>query len=344
VAIAQRPKATALSDAYQLNPTRFYLAGYNGGMDVDCDALRPPPMDAHIRELIGLAVTEDVGQGSGPGGDPTTELAIDPHWQASGHVVARQAGVLAGAFLIPEILGHYSRELIYRPQMLDGQAVSPGCRVGTISGPVQRMLSAERVVLNFLSRLSGIATLTRAYVDCAASHGTAPGKPAICDTRKTTPGFRVLEKYAVRCGGGTNHRMALFDGVMLKDNHLAALARRFAAPMSLADVVQQVRQALPQNMPLWLEIDSLDQLTDAIAGGPDFILLDNMSAKQVRRAVQERDRLAADGRPQLEASGGINLENLPQYAHTGVDRISIGAITHSAPILDIGLDMDTGQP
>jgi nicotinate-nucleotide pyrophosphorylase (carboxylating) len=209
---------------------------------------------------------------------------------------------------------------------------------------VRQMLSAERVVLNFLSHLSGIATLVRTYVDCAATHGTGPGKPAICDTRKTTPGFRVLEKYAVRCGGGVNHRMALFDGVMLKDNHLAALAQRFPAPMPLAEVVQHVRRALPQNMPMWLEIESLDQLADAVAGGPDFILLDNMSAKEVRRAVQERDRLSTDKRPLLEASGGITLENLPDYARTGVDRISIGALTHSAPILDIGLDMDTGQP
>ncbi len=301
-------------------------------------------MDAHIRELIGLAVTEDIGQGTGPGGDPTTELSIDPHWHASAYLVPREDGVLAGSFLIPEILGHYSKELIYKPLMSDGQKVSAGCRVGAISGPVQRMLSAERVVLNFFSRLSGIATLTRAYVDCAARHSTIPGTPAICDTRKTTPGFRVLEKYAVRCGGGVNHRMALFDGVMLKDNHLVALARRFPTPMPLADVVRHLRQALPPNMPMWLEIDSLEQLADAIIGGPDFILLDNMSPKEVRRAVQERDRLSANRQPRLEASGGINLENLPDYARTGVDRISVGAITHSAPILDIGLDVDDGKP
>lgn len=300
-------------------------------------------MDAHIRELIGLAVTEDIGHGPGAGGDPTTELSIDPHWTASGALVVRQAGVLAGAFLIPEILAHYSRDLTYKPLHADGESVAVGTRVGVVSGPVQRILSAERVVLNFVSHLSGVATLTRQYVECVQSHAAVSGRPVICDTRKTTPGFRVLEKYAVRCGGGVNHRMALFDGVMLKDNHIAALARRFPSPMALTDVVRHVHSALPQNMPMWLEIDRLDQLPAAIAGGPDIILLDNMPAKEVRRAVQERDRLSPGGRPLLEASGGIHLDNLPEYARTGVDRISIGAITHSAPILDIGFDMEPGE-
>ncbi|MGC8560996.1 MAG: carboxylating nicotinate-nucleotide diphosphorylase [Phycisphaerae bacterium] len=314
--------------------------GYNADMNADPPALNPPPMDAHIRELIGLAVTEDIGHGSGSVGDPTTELSIDPHWTAAGALVARQSGVVAGTFLIPEILAHYSKELIWKPLRPDGEAVASGTRLGVISGPVQRLLSAERVVLNFVSHLSGVATLTRAYVDCARSHAPVAGKPVICDTRKTMPGFRVLEKYAVRCGGGINHRMALFDGVMLKDNHIAALTRRFTSPMALTEIVRHVRNSLPQNMRMWLEIDSLDQLPAAIAGGPDIILLDNMSAKEVKRAVHERDRLAPDGRPLLEASGGIHLENLPDYARTGVDRISIGAITHSAPILDVGFDME----
>ncbi len=313
---------------------------YNQGMNEKASSIAPLEIDTHIRELIGLAVTEDMGQEPGPCGDPTTELSIEAELQGSAALITREAGVLAGTFLIPEILSHYSRTLAYRPLRADGDEIGASEKLGIISGSVAGILSSERLILNFVGRLSGVASLTRVYVNCARKHGPGPDQPVICDTRKTTPGFRALEKYAVRCGGGVNHRMALYDGVMLKDNHLAALGTRFPQAMPLSHLVRHVRQALRRELPLWLEIDSLNQLSDAIAGGPDIILLDNMSPKELLAAVAARNRLNATGRPLLEASGGITLENLPAYARTGVDRISIGALTHSAPALDLSLEMD----
>jgi nicotinate-nucleotide pyrophosphorylase (carboxylating) len=222
--------------------------------------------------------------------------------------------------------------------------VKAGQPVATISGPTRALLSAERVVLNFLSHLSGIATLTRKYVDAVA---VVENPPAIADTRKTTPGFRTLDKYAVRCGGGVNHRMALYDGVMLKDNHLAALREQLGSNQTLAQLTAHVRSQLDPKITLWLEVDTLEQLREALScsgggGGADIILLDNFTPEQMRRAVAIRDQSkAATGKSKvlLEASGGVTLETLPEIAKTGIDRISIGALTHSAPILDLSMDM-----
>jgi nicotinate-nucleotide pyrophosphorylase (carboxylating) len=216
--------------------------------------------------------------------------------------------------------------LTYEPQVADGTAVEPGTTVATVSGPLRSILAAERTALNFLQRLSGVASLTRKYVDAVAGH-----RAKILDTRKTTPGWRLLEKYAVRMGGGTNHRIGLFDGILIKDNHLAGIG----GDVQLA--VEKARSA-PGNdwLPVEVEVDTLEQLNEALAAKADLALLDNMTLDQLREAVRRRD--AAAVATKLEASGGVNLATVRDIAATGVDRISIGAITHSAPALDIGLD------
>ncbi len=305
--------------------------------------LIPPPLDPHHMALIRMAVREDMGHGTYGTlqGDRTVELAIPQELRGVATIVARKPGVISGTYLLPAILREYQVGIDCTTLTPDGIAVQPGTAVAQISGSVRTILSAERVLLNFLGHLSGIATLTRRYVDAIAGTNTV-----ICDIRKTTPAFRVLDKYAVRCGGGVNHRMGLYDGVMLKDNHLAALRERFGKDLTLAKLTKRIRGELPTDITLWLEVDTLDQLADEIAGGgANIILLDNMSCDQMRRAVQMRDALPIDKQsaktktPLLEASGGITLENVRSVAETGVDRISIGALTHSAPVLDLSLEL-----
>jgi nicotinate-nucleotide pyrophosphorylase (carboxylating) len=228
--------------------------------------------------------------------------------------------------------------------------------VGRVKGPVRGLLTAERVVLNFLGHMSGVATMTRRYVDAVAKvrGGAVEKRPVICDTRKTTPGWRVLDKYAVRCGGGVNHRMGLYDGVMLKDNHLAALRERLGKELTLAELTRRVRGELEKGITLWLEVDTLEQLRDELegGGGADVVLLDNFTPEEMTRAVEMRDEVKGQnaefrmhnselkGRTVLlEASGGITLENIGAVAETEVDRISIGALTHSAPVLDLSMEM-----
>jgi len=294
--------------------------------------LKPPTVDQGIAGLIELAIAEDLGGA----GDRSAKTAIPDSLQGIGCIVARSGGVIAGTFLVPEILRHYSTSLNWTARVNDSQTIAPNGIVGEIAGPAAPLLSAERVVLNFLSHLSGIATLTSRYVALVRQVGA---KTQVCDTRKTTPGWRILEKYAVRCGGGSNHRMGLYDGVMLKDNHLAALRNRLGKNLSLAQLTAEVRSKLPSEIPLWLEVDTLDQLAEALLnGGADIILLDNMTPEQVTRAVEMRNRHHSSGRPLLEASGGITLDNLAAFAAAGVDRVSIGALTHSAPILDLSME------
>jgi nicotinate-nucleotide pyrophosphorylase (carboxylating) len=221
---------------------------------------------------------------------------------------------------------------MFFPLVEEGTRLSPGTALASVRGSMAAILSTERIVLNFLQRLSGVASLTRKYVDLVAD---LPVR--ILDTRKTTPGWRLLEKYAVRCGGGHNHRMGLYDGVMLKDNHLAALARTGAAG-TISEAVRRVRQKYGTSVPVEVEVDTLQQLDEALTAGPDMVLLDNMTVEMLREAVQRRNK-AAPG-ILLEASGGVNLQTLRGIAETRVDRISIGALTHSAPALDIGLDYE----
>lgn len=208
----------------------------------------------------------------------------------------------------------------------DGERVDRGTIIAEVDGPLFQLLVAERTMLNFLTHLSGIATLTRKFVDAVA--GT---RAKILDTRKTLPGWRLLQKYAVRCGGGANHRLGLYDGVLIKDNHLAA----WTQSKSIAAAVEAARNRWP-NVPVEVEVESLAQLQDALAGSPSIVLLDNMSCATMAEAVALRDRLAPG--VQLEASGGVSLDNVAEIARTGVDRISIGALTHSAPALDLAFD------
>lgn len=293
--------------------------------------------------LIRAAVREDLGPE--PGCDLTAELTIPQTLEGRAAVIARQPGALAGGALLPAVALEYGN-LAVTAQTVDGERLQAGQIIANVSGPVRALLSFERVGLNFLGALSGIATMTQRYVDAVAN---VPGSRAeIYDTRKTRPGYRALEKYAVRCGGGKNHRMGLYDGVMIKDNHIAALRQQLGGGHTLADLTRHARQRLRAqghgDVCLWLEVDTLDQLAEALGGekscAADVILLDNMPPDMLREAVMMRNQAGAGGRPLLEASGGITLENVAAVAATGVERISIGALTHSAPTLDVAMDME----
>lgn len=297
--------------------------------------------------LIRMAVREDMGHGTygTVQGDKTVELAIPQELNGSARIVARRPGVISGTYLLPAILREYHINMTCEIVLPDRTRVEHGHVIARISGPVRAILSAERVMLNFLGHLSGIATLTRRYVDAVATAVNAwdIGYPAICDTRKTTPAFRVLDKYAVRCGGGVNHRIGLYDGVMLKDNHLAALREKLGRDLTIAQLTRSIRETLDPNIMLWLEVDTFDQLRDELdgKGGANIILLDNFTPDQMREAVAMRDsKLETRNSKLLEASGGITLDNVLQAAQTGVDRISIGALTHSAPVLDLSMEFD----
>lgn len=303
--------------------------------------------EAQWRQIVQLALLEDLGQQ----GDLTTQALVEPAQFSRAAVVARQAGTLAGLrgvqALLEELedwlakaqpekpLGGHPAPSRFRLQWVpgadDGQPVAAGQTVGRLEGPAYAILACERILLNLLGRLSGIATLTRQYVEA-----TAGTRATIYDTRKTTPGWRRLEKYAVRCGGGRNHRTGLFDAILIKDNHLALCQSRLRP----AQAVQQARKYLQQigrpDILLEIELDSLQQLDELLVAGPDLVLLDNMSPEELRQAVQRRNAL--NPKVLLEASGGIRLENVRQIAQTGVDRISVGALTHSATSLDLALD------
>jgi len=223
--------------------------------------------------------------------------------------------------------------LTFSPRVTEGSFIGPGQPLATIQGPMRGILAGERTALNFLQHLSGIATMTRKYVDAIAGL-----KCQLLDTRKTFPGWRLLQKYAVRMGGGRNHRMGLFDAILIKDNHLAAVRSIPGKGMALAEAVTAARQAMPK-VPVELEVDTLDQLELALGCGPNVIMLDNMSLDHLREAVRLRDQSAPW--VLLEASGGITLDTVRSVAETGVDRISIGALTHTVKALDIGLDYES---
>ncbi len=270
-----------------------------------------------IEDIVRQGLLEDLGRG----GDLTTDAIVDPGAQFSGRIVARQAGRLAGggiAALAFELMDASVQIVLTR---VDGAELEPGATLLTVEGPARAILGAERTALNFLGRLSGIATLTARYVEAVA--GTGAG--IVC-TRKTTPGLRTLEKYAVRCGGGSNHRFGLDDAVLIKDNHLAVAG-------SIENAVALVRQNIGHTPKVELEVDTLFQLEQALTVGVDIVLLDNMEPETLRRAVE-----MVGGRAITEASGGITLETAAEVAATGVDFLSVGALAHSAPCLDLGLD------
>jgi nicotinate-nucleotide pyrophosphorylase (carboxylating) len=275
--------------------------------------------------LIELGLQEDLRER----GDLTCQSTIPEELVASVNIVSRQNGVLSGLVVIPAVFQRLPGNVTWTLHLQDGDRVSRGSLVATISGPVRSLLIGERTVLNFLTHLSGIASRTAEFV--RAVEGT---KAVILDTRKTLPGYRLLQKYAVRCGGGTNHRMGLYDGVLIKDNHLAA-----RGDASCASAVADARSYLKaQHLPpvVEIEVDSLEQLRDALAQQPDIVLLDNMAPGQLADAVTIRNQMSPSTR--LEASGGVTLETVRAIAETGVDRISIGGLTHSSPALDLGFD------
>jgi nicotinate-nucleotide pyrophosphorylase (carboxylating) len=245
--------------------------------------------------------------------------------------------VFCGAALLETIAAAYDGAIRTRPLVAEGAVVGPTCELAVWDGPARGVMAAERVALNFLQRLSGVSTTTREYVKAVA--GTGAG---IYDTRKTTPGWRELEKYAVRVGGGRNHRRGLYDAVLVKDNHLAVLAMVEGRDPILAvgRELERIRPFLGEHAFIELEVDTLDQIEVALTLPVDIILLDNMSCEQMRRAVAMRDVAGLRGRLELEASGGITLDNVRAVAETGVERIAIGALTHSAGAVDIALDIE----
>lgn len=282
--------------------------------------------------LIELALAEDLGDSlpSNLVHDLTCAALVDPRELASINVVVRRDGVLAGGPVAELVFNRLDPSVTWQPLVADGSIVTARTVVACATGSLRSLLIGERTVLNFLMHLSGVATQTRRFVEAVI--GT---RAIILDTRKTLPAWRALEKYAVRCGGATNHRMGLHDGVLIKDNHLAAWVRHGGANM-IADAVRQARSVSPSGIAIEVEVDTLDQLRDALAGEPDIVLLDNMSPPTLLDAVRLRDEIAPTVR--LEASGGITLPNVREIAQCGVDRISIGALTHSAAALDIAFD------
>src|SRR5438105_57745 len=275
-----------------------------------------------IRRVVQLSLEEDIGIG-----DITTLATIPATATAKAVLLAREPLVVAGLAVAEGVFRELSPDLGTSRAAKDGEPVKAGQALLQVVGSAQAILTAERVALNFVQRLSGIATLTKQFVD--AVRGT---RAQILDTRKTTPGLRRLEKYAVTCGGGHNHRFGLFDQVLIKDNHLAAL--RDESPNPVAAAVKRAREKFPQHK-IEVETDTLEQVEQALAAGADILLLDNMNLVQLRVAVQQ-----ARGRAKTEASGGVNLAAIRPIAESGVDTISVGALTHSARAVDVALDFE----
>jgi nicotinate-nucleotide pyrophosphorylase len=273
-----------------------------------------------MREVVALALREDIGSG-----DLTSLSVIPATAQIEGRFVMREAGVVCGLPVIREVFGQIDPAIEVGYAVDEGSRVEAGTTIATVRGPARGILSGERVALNLVQRMSGTATATARYVD--AIKGT---KARILDTRKTTPGLRALEKYAVRVGGGTNHRFALYDGVMLKDNHLALLASQ---GIGLAEAIRRAQAAVGPMVRVEVEVENIADAIVAAEAGASMILLDNMSPADMAEVV-----CALNGRALLEASGGITLDTVRAVAESGVDFISVGALTHAARALDIGLD------
>jgi len=285
--------------------------------------MRKAPTEAEqIAAIIDLALAEDLGHG-----DVTSEILVPPELTGRATISAKEAGIVAGVDIAGRVFLRVDPSVAFHTIARDGTRVQPGAKIATVSGRVISILNAERTALNFLQRLSGIASLTAKYA--AEMHGL---ETYIADTRKTSPGLRLLEKHAVSQGGGKNHRLHLGDGILIKDNHLAALR---AIGMSLKDIVTKARENVPRGLKVEVEVTSIDEAREATKAGADIIMLDNMSPDDMRRVVK-----LLKGKVKIEASGGINLSNVRQAAQTGVDYISIGALTHSPKALDISLEFD----
>lgn len=270
----------------------------------------------NLEQLIKAALAEDIGSG-----DITSRLLIPENQKGVAHIIANGTGILAGIKICGQVFKTVDRRIQYEPFYRDSSRFRRGAILARVAGPARSILTAERTALNFLCHLSGIATLTAKFVSRIKG-----SKAVILDTRKTTPGWRELEKYAVRCGGGKNHRMGLYDMVLIKDNHLTLVG----------SVTEALNRAKGAKVPVMIEVKTIDQLREALAAGAKRIMLDNMTVPQLRRAVQ-----ITAGQAKLEASGGISLKNVQQIARSGVDFISIGELTHSAPAADISLEFST---
>ncbi len=272
-------------------------------------------LSPHVERLIDLALEEDIGPG-----DVTTRALIPPDLKAEAQIRAKQRLVAAGLPVAARVFHRLEPALNFEPRAEDGQEVEPGTVLALLTGPAAPILTGERVALNFLMHLSGIATFTHRMVGLVAG-----SRAVLVDTRKTTPGWRALEKYAVRLGGGRNHRLGLYDAVLIKNNHLAAVG-------SITTAVRQARSQAPAGVRVEVEVTDLEGLDEALEAGANVIMLDNMDEAALARAVE-----IAQGRALLEASGGMSPDRLPRVAATGVDFISMGALTHSAPAADIHL-------
>lgn len=270
-----------------------------------------------IDKIIDSALEEDLGPG-----DITTEALVDLSVKGEARLIAKEEIILAGIEVFSRVFSRLDPEIVVETKYRDGEAVSNGEDIGIVKGSMRGILSGERTALNFLQRLSGIATLTRKYVE-----RTDSSKVRVIDTRKTTPGLRILEKYAVRRGGGFNHRFGLFDGILIKDNHIAVAG-------SIAKALARIKGRVPHTLRIEVEMEDIRGVEEAIGAGADAILLDNMSLKEMREAVS-----IAGGRVLVEASGGITLESIEEVSKTGIDLISVGAITRSARSVDISLEV-----
>lgn len=270
-----------------------------------------------VDEMVHRALQEDIGTG-----DITTLLTVPEGVEARGEFVTTQPGVLAGMPVVERVFTHLNPKVRVEPLVKEGQYFEADTVLAEVRGEARALLTGERVALNLLQRLSGIATLTARFVEAVK------GLPVrICDTRKTTPGLRYLERYAVRVGGGFNHRFGLYDAVLIKDNHIAVCG-------GLTQAIHRVRRTLPHTVKIEVECATLQQVHEALEAGADIIMLDNMTLDDLREAVR-----IARGRAYLEASGGVRLDTVRQIAETGVDAISVGALTHSAPAIDIKLEL-----
>ena len=286
---------------------------------------RPDGFPDWLLRRVRTALDEDVGPG-----DVTTEATIPEDARGRAVIRAKAIGVLAGVDAARATFALVDGMVSYRG-LADGAALEPGTVVAELDGPARSLLVGERTALNFLQRLSGIATVTRRFVEAAA--GT---RARILDTRKTTPGLRMLEKAAVRAGGGENHRVGLYDMVLIKENHIAVAGGIEAA-------IGRAREHAPADMEIEVEVRDLDELASALRLGPDRILLDNMASAMIAEAVRRRDASDAGRRTRLEASGNMSLERVPEVAATGVDYISVGALTHSAPALDLSMLIEVAR-
>ena len=274
-----------------------------------------------IKDLIDVALAEDIGSG-----DPTTDTLIDPKLMGSASLVSREDGVIAGIDVATTVFTQFDPALSTVALVEDGSSVTAGEQLACVTGKVGSILKVERTAVNFLQHLSGVATQTRRYVDAVEGY-----RAQIVDTRKTTPGLRKLEKYAVTMGGGRNHRHNLADGILIKDNHIEALA---LSGVGIGEIVKRALSGASHMIKVEIEVETIKDLEEALDAGADLVLLDNMEPEQMETAVR-----LASGRAVVEASGGITLETVREVAKTGVDIISVGALTHSAHSLNISLDM-----